>query len=504
MNGAAPGAKIESVRVCMFIPGCTTHALIEGMTYIAKQGNVDVINMSIGGLPSLNDGNNARAVLYDRLIDTYNVQMFISAGNSGAGLNTIGDPSVASKVVSVGSYISNDTWQKNYGSDSAFDDNLHAFSSARPARGRRLQAADRRARLGHLHRPGLAARPAGRRRLQLPAGLRDVQRHVDGVPAGGGSGGAAGLGRQAVRHPGPAGEAASGPHLQSPRFIDPLPGLRAGQRPDATSTEAWDAARARPSSRSPSRPRSRSTRCSPASSRARLRHRHLRPRGRQGGRQPTRAPTPSPARAEARRRDLRPAPGSATTGPSPPPTSAGLPLNKALTVPVSVRPTTSGVHRAVLEPGRPGHPRHRPPDDEHRGRGGAVHRCRQLQRDQVGHDRPQPAQSFFAVPAGTPAFKVDLTAGGATGLGQVRFLAVPPLRGGSRDQRPRPLLHTAGGGGSLRRPPEPDDGNPLAGVWEVLVEARRTSDVPKRRSRSRRRSSAPRSRPARTWSTPRR
>ena len=45
-----------------------------------------MINMSIGGLPALNDGNNTRAVLYDRLIEQYNVQMFISAGNSGPGV----------------------------------------------------------------------------------------------------------------------------------------------------------------------------------------------------------------------------------------------------------------------------------------------------------------------------------------------------------------------------------------------------------------------------------
>lgn len=132
MTGAAPGAKLVSVRVCLFVSGCTAHALIEGMTWVAKQGNVDVINMSIGGLPSLNDGNNARAVLYDRLIEQYNVQMFISAGNSGPGMNTIGDPSVASKVLSVGSYITKATWQKNYGSDSEFGDNMHYYSSRGP------------------------------------------------------------------------------------------------------------------------------------------------------------------------------------------------------------------------------------------------------------------------------------------------------------------------------------------------------------------------------------
>ena len=90
--------------------------------------------MSIGGLPSLNDGNNARAQLYDKLITQSNVQMFISAGNSGAGLNTIGDPSVASKVMSVGSYITNETWKSNYGSSTVNDrqDNMHPFSSRGP------------------------------------------------------------------------------------------------------------------------------------------------------------------------------------------------------------------------------------------------------------------------------------------------------------------------------------------------------------------------------------
>ena len=132
MSGQAPGAKIVSLRACLFVAGCTAAALTDGMVYVAKQSNVDVINMSIGGLPSLNDGNNARCVLYTRLIEQSNVQMFISAGNSGSGLNTVGDPSVCGKVMSVGSYISKDSWQKNYGSDSAWVDNLHGFSSRGP------------------------------------------------------------------------------------------------------------------------------------------------------------------------------------------------------------------------------------------------------------------------------------------------------------------------------------------------------------------------------------
>jgi hypothetical protein len=132
MSGAAPGANLVSVRACLFVAGCTSHALLEGMIYAVKSAHVDVINMSIGGLPALNDGNNARAELYNRLIEQYKVQMFISAGNSGPGMNTVGDPSVATSVVSVGSYLSRATMQLGYGADTPFTDNLHAFTSNGP------------------------------------------------------------------------------------------------------------------------------------------------------------------------------------------------------------------------------------------------------------------------------------------------------------------------------------------------------------------------------------
>ncbi|MCW2779374.1 MAG: Outer rane stress sensor protease DegS, partial [Frankiales bacterium] len=132
MSGAAPGAKLVSVRVCLWITGCTSHALLEGMIYAAKTANVDVINMSIGGLPALNDANNARALLYDRLIEQSNVQMFISAGNSGSGMNTVGDPAVASKVLAVGSSVTKETWASNYGSSSSQDVGLHGYSSRGP------------------------------------------------------------------------------------------------------------------------------------------------------------------------------------------------------------------------------------------------------------------------------------------------------------------------------------------------------------------------------------
>ncbi|CAM5318379.1 putative Pyrolysin [Streptomyces afghaniensis 772] [Streptomyces afghaniensis] len=132
MDGAAPGAKLVSSRACTWSGGCTNVALTEGMIDLVTKRGVDIVNMSIGGLPALNDGNNARAELYTRLIDTYGVQLVISAGNSGPGTNTIGDPALADKVISVGASVSKETWAANYGSVVEKKYALMPFSSRGP------------------------------------------------------------------------------------------------------------------------------------------------------------------------------------------------------------------------------------------------------------------------------------------------------------------------------------------------------------------------------------
>lgn len=131
MDGQAPGAKVVSSRACSWGGGCTAVALTDGMVDLATNRGVDVINMSIGGLPALNDGNNARARLYDALIKG-GVQLVISAGNSGPGINTIGDPSVATDVVSVASSITKETWLSNYGAEVSTPLTLHNYSSRGP------------------------------------------------------------------------------------------------------------------------------------------------------------------------------------------------------------------------------------------------------------------------------------------------------------------------------------------------------------------------------------
>jgi hypothetical protein len=131
MDGQAPGAKLVSARACNFGTGCTAVALTDGMVKLAEDG-VDIINMSIGGLPALNDGDNARSQLYNAIISQLGVQIVISAGNSSNALNTIGDPSVATDVVSVGADITKETWAANYGSGVDFTESIMPFSSGGP------------------------------------------------------------------------------------------------------------------------------------------------------------------------------------------------------------------------------------------------------------------------------------------------------------------------------------------------------------------------------------
>ncbi len=133
MQGAAPGAQIVSGRACTFAGGCTNTALAEGMIDLITKYHVDVVNMSIGGLPALNDGSDATALLYDELIEQTGTQIFVSAGNAGPGLNTVGSPSVAEQVVSVAASVSKGTWWANYGARVEAGQGIFNFSSRGPS-----------------------------------------------------------------------------------------------------------------------------------------------------------------------------------------------------------------------------------------------------------------------------------------------------------------------------------------------------------------------------------
>ncbi|MEU1854396.1 S8 family serine peptidase [Streptomyces sp. NPDC019990] len=132
MNGAAPGAKIVSSRACAFNRGCTNVGITEGMIDLVVNRGVDIVQMSISGPLPLNDGNDVFSVLYNRLIDTHGIQLVVSAGNSGPGVNTMDDLGSGDKVISVGASISKETYAANYGAAVADKYQLFTFSSRGP------------------------------------------------------------------------------------------------------------------------------------------------------------------------------------------------------------------------------------------------------------------------------------------------------------------------------------------------------------------------------------
>jgi hypothetical protein len=92
--------------------------------------------------------------------------------------------------------------------------------------------------------------------------------------------------------------------------------------------------------------------------------------------------------------------------------------------------------------------------------------------------RNQTTSYFFRVPANTPAFKVDLSGPDSSpGTGQVRFLRFHPYGVGLENNATTMCYIPNAGGGCAGAASSRTQSNPQAGVWEVTVEARRTSDV---------------------------
>lgn len=476
MSGAAPGAKLKSVRVCMFITGCTNHALIEGMTFIAKQGNVDVINMSIGGLPALNDGNNTRAVLYNRLIEQYNVQIFISAGNNGSGINTIGDPSAASDVVSVGSYISKATWQKNYGSDSSHVDNLHGFSSRGPREdgGFKPEIVAPGAAISTVPMWQASSPVAGT--YPLPTGYGMANGTSMAAPQ---AAGAAALLVSAAKQAGVQSQPAQLRQAitSSTRY---LPRYGAYEQGNGLMNvpAAWNLLK---------------TNIKPVTIQSSVPVNtvlsgFLATPGRGEGiydREGVKAGdnyvrtytfTRTSGGGGTQNYNLSWVGNDGTFSTAA--TSIALPLNSPVTLAVKVNPTSAGAHSAILnldDPSTAGI------DGQTLNTVVASEQFSAANDYSIAHSgtigRNQVTSYFYNVPANTPAFKVDMVGGGDTpGAGQIRFLRFHPY-GTGVDANSSLSCYNPSSGTCVGSPTSRTASNPQAGVWEVTVEARRTSDA---------------------------
>ncbi|WP_028661649.1 S8 family serine peptidase [Saccharomonospora saliphila] len=476
MDGAAPGARLMSVKVCLSTPSCTASGLIDGVIY-AAQGGADVVNISIGGLPALNDGNNARAELYNRVIEAYDVQLFISAGNSGAGANSVGDPSVATDSVSVGSFVTDDTWLANYGAESPRAESLHPFSSRGPredggfkptvvAPGAAISTIPRWQQPGPV--PGTYDLPTGYAMFNgtsmaapqatgaaallvsaykalhkgerppvevLRSALTSTARFVDGVPA----------------------------YAQGAGLIDTLKAVRSmrGQRQDSVTTSV------------PVRT-ALSDQLSTPDVGVGIHDREGVTVGESYTRTYTLTRTSGPDRPVRYRADWEGDDGTFSS-----PRHVRLPLNEPVEFDVRVTPDSPGAHSALL---RLDDPRTTGVDVQTMN---TVFAPLEVTGDEdfttrasgtVG--RNQVRSVFVRVPEGTSALTVAMDAGGGDGAGQVRFTRYDPT-GIPVDSTSSIHCYNpdAGGGCPGGTATSRTVTDPMPGVWELVVDARRTSDA---------------------------
>ncbi|HEY3708678.1 MAG TPA: S8 family serine peptidase [Amycolatopsis sp.] len=477
MDGAAPGAKVLSVKVCLSTASCTSSGLLDGVVYAASHG-ADVINISIGGLPALNDGNNARAELYNRTIAEYNVQIFISAGNSGAGANSVGDPSVATDAISVGSYITRETWLSNYGAKVNAAEALHPFSSRGPREdgGFKPDIVAPGAAIATVPRWEAPGPVAGT--YQLPAGYAMLQGTSMASPQ---ATGAAALLVSAYKatHQGqrPPVVALRSAIKSTARFV---PGVGAYEQGAGLFNvpAAFAALSLNP------KPDAVTTAVEVHTVQANL----LKTPGvgvgihdREGvtvGKSYTRTYTITRTSGSS-----RPVTYFARWVGNDGTFSSGsllqLPLNKPVTFDVKVDPKSAGAHSALLYLDNPltiG------VDVQTMNTVFAPAEFTTATGDKFEASgtiaRNTSVSYFVRVPKGASALKVDLAAGGDPGKGQVRFLRYDPT-GVPVDSNTSTNCYNpdAGAGCAGGSPTSRTLTNPLPGVWEITVEARRTSDV---------------------------
>jgi subtilisin family serine protease len=477
MSGQAPGAKIVSLRACLFITGCTAAALTDGVIYVAKQSNVDVINISIGGLPALNDGNNARALLYGRLIDQTNVQMFISAGNDGSGANTVGDPGLADKVMGMGSYISKASWQSNYGSDSAFTDNLHGFSSRGPREDGGFAP--------QLVAPGSAVstvptwqdgQPVGGT-YTLPPGYGMFNGTSMASPQGAGSAAlliSAAKQAGVQKQPDQIREALK----SSARYLDPRLGAYEQGVGIIDVPAAWNLLKTNLkteviTSSVPVNTVLSGFLATPGVGRG-IYDREGVNAGQSYTRTYTFTRTSGGGGAVAYNLSWLGNDGTFSS-----PATISLAKNVPAQLVVTVNPATSGIHSAVLrldDPSRLGIEYETSNAVIAAEQFTAGNNYSLTKTGTIG--RNQTRSFFFRVPAGTPAFKVDFTGPSATpGTGQARFLRFHPYGVAIDSNQSTSCYSPPPPGGSCSNPNSRTTSNPQAGVWEITVEGRRTSDV---------------------------
>jgi hypothetical protein len=161
--------------------------------------------------------------------------------------------------------------------------------------------------------------------------------------------------------------------------------------------------------------------------------------------------------------------------------SVTLPLNTPVKFDVKVKPRKAGVQSAVLTLDNPATPGE---DLKTMNTVFAAHEMTAAGKYAVTQTgeiaRNQATSLFVRVPQGASALKVDMVGGGDPGKGQLRFLRFSPF-GVPADTTSSTSCYNpdAGAGCTPASPTSRTLSNPAPGVWEIVVEARRTSDADK-------------------------
>lgn len=135
-DGVAPGARILSIKIGDTRLGGSSSGLGEMRGVAAcAQYKVDLMNASWGGASQYQDGQHAVARLYNLLVEKYGVTAFVSAGNSGPALSTLGSPGGdTSAIIGVGAYVSSEMSKVLYSQTREGPDTAYQFSARGPTR----------------------------------------------------------------------------------------------------------------------------------------------------------------------------------------------------------------------------------------------------------------------------------------------------------------------------------------------------------------------------------
>ena len=108
LDGIAPGARILSIRIGDVRSGGSSTYFGESVAVaLAAQQKVDIMNASWGGQSYYQNADNWGVKLYNMLVQKYGVTAFVSTGNDGPALSTMGAPGgEANSVIGVGAYVS--------------------------------------------------------------------------------------------------------------------------------------------------------------------------------------------------------------------------------------------------------------------------------------------------------------------------------------------------------------------------------------------------------------